>query len=269
MLLHRHPGFWNGQRKPTGVQAGYTFDPSGRLSNGLLMGIVADGPIGTGMMIDIRRPRTWTVGGTGTPIFASGQYGRQFQGGVTGLDQLTFAPTITDPGSVFSVSTMVLCDGSAHGGFNYVLLGAAAVGTEFCMASGANSSWQCGNLVVGVASSVITMAALSGWHRLGLTCNGTAVRYFLDGKFTDAVTLGGAVSNGNPSTLTGGLTAGNSSFQWPVADFFFWGRTLSDADMATHWAQPYRSVMTARFGELGGSPGVSPYVPAGMVILCG
>lgn len=268
MLLHRHPGLWVSQRKPTNIGQLYRFDPNGRLSDGLLMAVIPDGPLGTGMLLDVVQPRVWATP-SGTPTFSTGQYGCQWNDGFSGTNQITFTPTITDPGSVFSVSVLVQADGSSHGGFNNALLAVTTATTEFCMAAGANGDWHCGSLVTGASSTSINMAGLTGWHRLGLTCNGTAVRFFLDGKFTDAQTMGGTLANGNPSSLTASLTSGNSSWGWNVADFFFWGRALSDADMATNWTAPYRSVLAPRFGELTfGTGTITAGIPSRVLILC-
>lgn len=265
MLRHRHPGLWVPQRKPTGLRQTYQLDPVGRLSRGLLMAVIPDGPLGTGSLIDFVRARTWATP-SGTPTFSTGQYGVQWNDGFSGTNQLTFTPTVTDPGAVFSISVLVQTDGSDHGGFNNSLISATTVTTEFAMAHAANGVWRCGNLVNGVDSSVITMASLTGWHRLGISTNGTNARFFLDGKFTDTQAVGSTIANGNASDLTGALTSGNSSWGWNTADFFFWNRALSDTEMALNWSQPYQSVLTPRFGEL--HPGISvasdlpPFVPS-------
>ena len=272
-FLHRTPGLWSTQLKPYHGPQTFRLNPGGKLSNGLMMALIPEGPLGLGMLYDYVIPRTWTQTGPDPFNLATGPYGCMFNSNFSGTNQLTFTPTISPVGAAFSLSTLVLTDGSAHGGFNNVLISCGTTNTEYALATGATGIFNCGNPGAGapysgVASSVINMAGLTGWHRLGISCAGTTARFFLDGKFTDQGTLNnGVISNPPPSSLTG--VTGNSSWGWYIADFFFWGRSLSDADMSTNFTQPYQSVLMPRydFSLTGGGPVIPPAVTAARNLL--
>lgn len=252
MLIHRHQDIKTPQRKPRGGFSAYELDPTGKLSRGIALALVPFGPAGLGSMLDFVVPgRKFSI--VSAANFGQSQFGNTFNAGFSATNQIQFSPAIgTITGANFSISALVQADASAHGGFNNVLLSASSTATEYVMVNGATGTWGAGSpFIVGAQSSVINMAGLTGWNRLGLTVNGTAVRFFLNGKFTDNGTMSGTLSLANPNDVCGAtIPPGNSSWGWPTADIFVWNRTLTDSEMATHWVMPYRSVLRPRGGEL-------------------
>lgn len=262
MLLHRHPGLWRPQSKPPGGFAAWELDPSAKLGDGLGMAMIPDGPQGIGMLLDYAcRDRTYTY--IGQQNFGVGQYGAWFDSDYGASNQIQFSPAIGanvgQSGQAFSFSFLTLTNGTGNGDYGNAIISASGTGTEYAMVHEAGSALIIGNdsAGTGVASTVIFMANLTGWQRLGATVNGTAVRFFLNGQFTDAQTLPAPLVTGGsgaplppPNSILGStIPPGFTSWGWPVADLFFWNRTLHDNEMATNFQFPYRSVLRPRFPE--------------------
>lgn len=219
------------------------------MAAGLQMAMVFDGPLGVGAALDYALPERTTTPLL-TPSWTPGLYGVQVNCGfnVAGT-ALQISPAVPDCSPLFSWSSLMLFDGSAHGSIGFAAFGGAAVGAEYVIAGATTAPLQVGSPDAALSSTVI-LGSLTGWHRVGCTVNGAACRFFLDGQFTDAETLSGATLALGSVTQLLGCTGDSSSWGWNTADMFLWSRQLSDTEMALHYQAPYRSVLRPRGSEL-------------------
>lgn len=256
----RQSGLWTPQRKPWASRGRFELDPRAALARGLQMALVPDGPAGVGGLNDFATPsRTFTA--SGSPSFTTGQFGNQVNCGFGTATALSFTPTMTAPTSAFSFSALCQFDGSGHGDTGFVLLSDGVSAHEIVSAqTSLNSPLSIGGGTgTHLDSSAIFLAVLTGWHRIGATYDGTNIRFFLDGKFTDSAGPIAISTPGPPSQFLADTGDGSFSWGWNVADAFYWNRTLADSEMMKNFVAPYKSVLRPRFSDSNiVGPGVVP-----------
>lgn len=258
----RAPGFASPWKKPAGGLGANVLNREHNLARNLLSALVLDGPMGLGAAQDHAAPNR-PIHETDPVTWSTGQYGAQINTGVTqSSNGLFWDASLTSDLTNWSFDILSQFDGSGHGDIGWVCLSA---GANLCVSTQntAGSSITIGSGTTFFAST-FSISALTGWHRLGVTISGTTARIFLDGKFQQSGTITGtgmAGQAGPISVFTDGSPSAGLGFTWPwnSADAFFWNRTLSDQEIAQHFAKPYDMIVPkATVRSIVNIPNVTP-----------
>ncbi len=241
---------WVKQVKPVGGFSAIEKNPKGLLAANLQIALVPDGPNGVGGLIDYARPnRKFTTGGT--VLFDRGQYRNHFTGGGFNAANhvVNLSPSMAAPGNNWTCSWLGLYDGSNHATYS-VLLSTGTAGVDYIGYNAGNPGLFVGNNSTGsIGDSLLDPGALTGWYRITVTVTGTAGKVFLQGQFFDNTT--GTIKTAMPALtqILNDVVDGPDSWGWPVADIFFWNRTLKDNEVLTHFMDPYGTTLRPRMSE--------------------
>lgn len=220
------------------------------LAANLLSAVVLDGPLGIGGVEDYCGN---LLTQSGAMAYSVGQFGlAASQTGTTGIG-LNYPARLGGAVTNWSFSALCQFDGTS-GATGQVLLSGAASGVMVSTFNG-NTAFQVGDSSFGGGGAALTQtsAGLTGWHRITVTVSSALnVRFFIDGVLNQAATASGTMTGTGPASIVGDSASGSqygNPWQWPVADAFYWNRTLTDQEVFEQFARPYDMIvpnLTAR-----------------------
>lgn len=239
----RSPSQWKTDK--TRIRRGqFELDPTAPLNRSLLIAFLPTDVVGLGGMLDFKNLDIKFTA-TGTINYANTQRGVAANGGFSGTTGLTMSRTLTLVSATYSVSTLIQFDGATHANPSSVLL--SDVAGNYAFQYGPSNGFFNVN---GQGGSTLDATTLTGWHRIGLTVNGTAVRWFLDGAFHDNAAMAGNFGGNQITEIVGDALNASNTWGLNCADVFMWNRTLTDAEMGAHFIAPYGSTMRPKASEL-------------------
>lgn len=235
-------------------------DPNGQLSKGLQTCILFDQCLKGGSIVDLAAPtQRFTVNGTTATRTASPWGGGclNFDGSTIDTDYLQLNTALAST-SAWTASWHALFNGSSTG---------AGVDTIFASAGGYNSAAGSGLIIpnfnhqysnVQVSFSLTpALTSITGWQRHTFTADGSTVWFYQNGILQSSAS----------GSITLALAWILDGWEFPTSDFFFWNRTLTQADVATHAADPYGTTLRPKLDEwtIRGTPAVGVVKKQGLL----
>lgn len=241
----RSPSQWWTQKSRITRRKQFEINPTGQLNRSLLMAFMPTDVPGLGGMYDFANPDIKYTS-TGTINYSTTMNGVAVNSGFSGTAGLTLSRILTLNQNNYSVSFLCQYDGLAHSNFAVILLSDSGGFNQALNFGPSNGFFD----INGQGNSTLDATALTGWHRVGATINGTAVRWFLDGAFHDAQTMASIFNGVEIGLIVGNPTLASNTWGLNVADIFVWNRTLTDTEMKAHFVSPYGTTLRPIASEL-------------------
>jgi hypothetical protein len=226
-------------------------DPEGILSAGLRSLLLFENVAPpTGLMDYANPPRRFTANGVSIAQSASPYGGRAYSTtDNSSNDGILFVPIVAAT-NIWTFSCLVKFNGASSnlgGSKFFVINNAFTLGIDI---NGATGFVQINSGATTWSNKAIS--AFNAWTRVTMATNGVNGRLFFNGAFDSTQTLNMSID----------LVSIGLAFPYPMADFFWWTRTLTDSDVMTHAADPYGTTMRPRLSAMRLGPGRSRFPAA-------